>query len=151
MGGGFALLLAGSGGYGAASVNYGMLPSDLDDALDGACPVVGTFGGRDLSLRGAAAKLEAALVARDIEHDVVEYPEPRPLTLGGASTSSSGARSPEARYLLAAFETESELCMRPLAAFLSALATRFSFSVFDATVLVVFLRADFSPMTALFR
>ncbi len=75
MGGGFALLLAGSGGYGAASVNYGMLPSELDDALDGACPVVGTFGGRDLSLRGAAAKLEAALVARGIESDVVEYPE----------------------------------------------------------------------------
>ncbi len=75
MGGGFALLLAGSGGYGAASVNYGMLPADLDDALDGACPVVGTFGGRDLSLRGAAEKLETALVARGIENDVVEYPE----------------------------------------------------------------------------
>ncbi len=75
MGGGFALLLAGAGGYGAASVNYGMLPSDLDATLDGACPVVGTFGGRDLSLRGAAAKLESALVARGIEHDVVEYPE----------------------------------------------------------------------------
>lgn len=75
MGGGFALLLAGSGGYGAASVNYGMLPADLDATLDGACPVVGTFGGRDLSLRGAAEKLEAALVARGIEHDVVEYPE----------------------------------------------------------------------------
>ncbi len=75
MGGGFALLLAGSGGYGAASVNYGMLPADLDDALDGACPVVGTFGGRDLTLRGAAAKLEAALVARGIDNDVVEYPK----------------------------------------------------------------------------
>jgi carboxymethylenebutenolidase len=75
MGGGFALLLAGSGGYGAASVNYGMLPADLDATLDGVCPVVGTFGGRDLSLRGAAEKLETALVARGIEHDVVEYPE----------------------------------------------------------------------------
>ena len=75
MGGGFALLLAGSGGYGAASVNYGMLPDDLDATLDGACPVVGTFGGRDLSLRGAAEKLETALVARGIDHDIVEYPE----------------------------------------------------------------------------
>jgi carboxymethylenebutenolidase len=75
MGGGFALLLAGLGGYGAASVNYGMLPNDIDATLDGACPVVGTFGGRDLSLRGAAAKLETALVARGIDHDVVEYPE----------------------------------------------------------------------------
>lgn len=75
MGGGFALLLAGQGGYGAASINYGMLPSDLDDTLDGACPVVGTFGGRDGTLRGAAATLEAALVARGIDHDVVEYPD----------------------------------------------------------------------------
>lgn len=75
MGGGFALLLAGHGGFGAASVNYGMLPADLDDALDGACPVVGTFGGRDRTLRGAAAKLESALDARGIDHDVVEYPE----------------------------------------------------------------------------
>lgn len=74
MGGGFALLLAGSRGYGAAAVNYGMLPSDLDDTLDGACPVVGSFGGRDLSLRGAAPRLEAALAARGIDHDVVEYP-----------------------------------------------------------------------------
>lgn len=75
MGGGFALLLAGAGGYGAASINYGMLPADLDATLDGACPVVGTFGGRDRTLRGAAEKLEAALVARGIEHDVVDYPE----------------------------------------------------------------------------
>lgn len=74
MGGGFALLLAGAGGYGAASVNYGMLPANLDDTLDGACPVVGTFGGRDRTLRGAAERLEAALVARGIDHDVVEYP-----------------------------------------------------------------------------
>lgn len=75
MGGGFALLLAGSGGYGAASVNYGMLPANLDDALDGACPIVGTFGGRDRTLPGAAAKLEAALTARGIDHDVHEYPD----------------------------------------------------------------------------
>lgn len=74
MGGGFALLLAGRGGFGAASVNYGMLPADLDDALDGACPIVGSFGARDRSLRGAASTLDAALAARGIEHDVVEYP-----------------------------------------------------------------------------
>ena len=74
MGGGFALLLAGRGGFGAASVNYGMLPADLDDTLDGACPIVGSYGARDRSLRGAAQKLDAALAARGIEHDVVEYP-----------------------------------------------------------------------------
>jgi len=75
MGGGFALLLAGQGDFGAASVNYGSLPRDLDATLDGACPVVGSFGGRDRSLRGVAEKLETALAARGIEHDVVEYPE----------------------------------------------------------------------------
>ncbi|MFL0711330.1 MAG: dienelactone hydrolase family protein [Microcella pacifica] len=75
MGGGFALLLAGRGGFGAASVNYGMLPADLDDTLDGACPIVGSYGARDRSLRGAAPRLDAALAARGIEHDVVEYPD----------------------------------------------------------------------------
>lgn len=75
MGGGFALLLASSGDYDASAVNYGMLPADLDDTLDGACPIVGSFGGRDRTLPGAAAKLEAALAARGIDHDVHEYPE----------------------------------------------------------------------------
>ena len=55
MGGGFALLLASSGDYDASAVNYGMLPADLDDTLDGACPIVGSFGGRDRTLPGAAA------------------------------------------------------------------------------------------------
>jgi len=75
MGGGFALLLAGSGDYRAAAVNYGMLPADLDDALDGACPIVGSYGGRDRTLVGAAKKLHVALDARGITHDVVEYPQ----------------------------------------------------------------------------
>lgn len=76
MGGGFALLLAGSGGYRAASVNYGMLPSDLDDALDGACPIVGSFGGRDRTLPGAAQRLEAALTACGIDHFFRRYLTP---------------------------------------------------------------------------
>lgn len=75
MGGGFALLLAGTGDYDASAVNYGMLPADLNDTLDGACPIVGSFGGRDRTLPGAAARLEAALAARGIDHDVREYPE----------------------------------------------------------------------------
>jgi len=74
MGGGFSLLLAGMGGYDSAAINYGMMPSDLDDTLDGACPIVGSFGGRDRSLKGVAEKLEIALTARGIDHDVVEYP-----------------------------------------------------------------------------
>jgi carboxymethylenebutenolidase len=73
MGGGFALLLAGRG-YDAAAPNYGMLPADLDAALDGACPVVASYGGKDRGLRGAADRLETALQRAGIPHDVVEYP-----------------------------------------------------------------------------
>ena len=73
MGGGFALLAA-SRGFNASSVNYGMLPKDLDAALGGACPIVASYGGQDGSMRGAAAKLEAATTRADIPHDVKEYP-----------------------------------------------------------------------------
>jgi carboxymethylenebutenolidase len=73
MGGGFALLTA-PRGFQASAPYYGMLPKDLA-MLDGACPVVASFGKKDPSLKGAAAKLEAALTERAVPHDVVEYPE----------------------------------------------------------------------------
>jgi carboxymethylenebutenolidase len=73
MGGGFALLAAGTG-FDVAAVNYGMLPADLDEALAGACPVVGSYGGADRSLKGAAARLDHALTRLGVEHDVREYP-----------------------------------------------------------------------------
>lgn len=72
MGGGFALAAA-SSGFGAAAPYYGQLPKDLS-VLDGACPIVASFGRKDPSLRGKAAVLEAELTARDIPHDVKEYP-----------------------------------------------------------------------------
>ncbi len=89
MGGGFALLLAGQShtqagaagnpadtadGFEAASVNYGMLPKDVQTRLQLACPVVASYGARDRTLRGAAVKLTAALDAGGVEHDVKEYP-----------------------------------------------------------------------------
>ncbi|WP_210505553.1 dienelactone hydrolase family protein [Naasia sp. SYSU D00057] len=74
MGGGFALMAARNRGFRAVSANYGRLPKDLDAALSGACPVVASYGRRDLSLRGAAAKLEVALTAAGVPHDVKEYP-----------------------------------------------------------------------------
>ena len=72
--GGFAILLAVGHGYSAASANYGPIPNDIDAILEGACPIVGSFGGRDATLKGAAARLESALERRNIDHDVKEYP-----------------------------------------------------------------------------
>ena len=73
MGGGFALVTAGTG-FDAAAANYGQLPKDPDQALAGACPIVGSYGGKDVSLRGAAAKLERTLDGLGVTHDVKEYP-----------------------------------------------------------------------------
>jgi carboxymethylenebutenolidase len=74
MGGGFALMTVGTG-FDVASANYGALPKDLDAAMAGACPVVGSYPGRDRGLAGAADKLEAALTRAGVVHDVKEYPE----------------------------------------------------------------------------
>jgi carboxymethylenebutenolidase len=74
MGGGFALLLAAQG-FDAAAPAYGPLPRDPRSALDGACPVVASYGARDRALRGAAARLGTVLTELDVEHDVREYPE----------------------------------------------------------------------------
>ena len=74
LGGGFALLTA-SRGFDASAPNYAHLPKDLDGALGGACPVVASYGGKDKTLRGTAATLEAGLARAGVERDVHEYPD----------------------------------------------------------------------------
>lgn len=73
MGGAFALLSA-TRGFDVAGVNYGMLPADIDAALAGACPIIGSYGAKDSTLKGAAPKLEAALTRLGVDHEVYEYP-----------------------------------------------------------------------------
>lgn len=75
MGGGFALLLAPGHGFGASSVNYGTVPKDADPFLEGACPIVGSFGRKDRTLRGAADRLVRACTAAGVDNDIKEYAE----------------------------------------------------------------------------
>jgi carboxymethylenebutenolidase len=74
MGGGFALLCAPRPGFGVAAVNYGEVPKDAETALAGACPVVGSYGGRDPMGTQHPERLQRALAVLEIPHDVKVYP-----------------------------------------------------------------------------
>lgn len=73
MGGGFALVSAGRG-FDASSVNYGMIPENVDEILSGACPVVASYGGKDKMLAKQLPKLAEALTESGVAHDLKVYP-----------------------------------------------------------------------------
>ena len=73
MGGAFALVTA-TRGFDVAAANYGQVPRHAERALAGACPIVASYGGRDPLMLGQAAKLEKALTAAGVVHDVKSYP-----------------------------------------------------------------------------
>ena len=95
MGGGFAVVLA-SRGFDVSSVNYGMVPDDVDEVLRGACPVVGSYGAKDKQFGPYAAQ------ARGCPHSGRDPARRRGLPLGRAQFSQrrratdprSSARSP---------------------------------------------------------
>jgi len=75
MGGQFALVLSPKG-FGASAPFYGTpLPRNLSETLDGACPIVASYGRRDPIGRGAAIKLRTVADAKGITADVKEYPD----------------------------------------------------------------------------
>lgn len=75
LGGGIALLLAPDRGFAASSVNYGSVGKDAYSAgfLRTACPIVASYGAKDHTLPGAAARLDRVLTEVGVDHDVKEY------------------------------------------------------------------------------
>ena len=74
MGGRFALVMSPKG-FGASAPFYGTpLPSNVSETLEGACPIVASFGGRDPLGRGAPERLREVTEAKQITADIKVYP-----------------------------------------------------------------------------
>lgn len=74
MGGQFALVLAPQG-FAASAPFYGTpLPRRLSETLDGACPIVASFGRRDPLGVGAPQRLRRVVEEQNIAHDIKAYP-----------------------------------------------------------------------------
>jgi len=70
IGGGFALVLSRTGLFQVAAPFYGTVPK----LLDGACPIVASYGARDNVMAGGVPGLQAELERLDIANDVKIYP-----------------------------------------------------------------------------
>ena len=74
MGGRFALVMSPKG-FGASAPFYGTpLPRNLSEILDGACPIVASFGSRDPLGRGAPDRFREQTAAMQIATDIKVYP-----------------------------------------------------------------------------
>lgn len=73
MGGGFCLLLADRDVFDATAPNYGPFPPAVG-VPSRSCPIVASYGARDVLLPGAAAKLEKGLAPSGVARDIKEYP-----------------------------------------------------------------------------
>jgi carboxymethylenebutenolidase len=114
MGGAFALLCAPRPGFAAASVNYGVVPSDAQTVLQGACPIVASYGERDLMGSRPPERLERALTALRVPHDVKVYPGSGHRFL----TETSGSGAVLARFTRMSYqETDAEDAWRRIFAF----------------------------------
>jgi carboxymethylenebutenolidase len=74
MGGGFALLYAVRAPLGASANFYGDVPKTAAE-LKGACPILGSFGGRDRIFAPQGRRLETLLTELGVPHDVEIYPD----------------------------------------------------------------------------
>jgi carboxymethylenebutenolidase len=75
MGGQFALVMSPKG-FAVSAPFYGTpLPRHLSDTLEGACPIVASFGRRDPMGMGAPARLRKVVQDKGIAADIKVYPE----------------------------------------------------------------------------
>lgn len=78
MGGQFAVLMAASGKFDAAAPNYGIAAPylHLDQLLRDACPIIGSYGGRDRLIPvSQVRRFEGTLSALGVAHDIKVYPD----------------------------------------------------------------------------
>lgn len=74
MGGQFALVMSPKG-FAASAPFYGTpLPRNLSETLDGACPIVASFGGSDPLGKGAPERLREVTARKNITADIKVYP-----------------------------------------------------------------------------
>jgi carboxymethylenebutenolidase len=74
MGGGFALVASTKGFDASAPFYPPPLQEKYAEIVDGACPIVASFGERDRINVGSGRLLEEALVKANVPHDVKTYP-----------------------------------------------------------------------------